>query len=1147
MKKIEEEKKKEGEKIGFIDYGSPAALATNRGAIATCDANSHPLILICAMDDFNGRLRTSLIVLDVETGKTDQYWYPNENTPLGEDYAVLLSSKNYFYVMFGNKFLEFDINLRKWTFAGDGPGMAMSFTENDEGIIYAATYPGSHLISFNPKTREFINYGQMDPQEKYPRALACDRSGWVYCGTGMARGNLVAFNPQTKEKIQIPKEEERKPGSGDTYRGVDGNVYGHSGDNKWYQLFEGKATPLQEKPYVARMPIKTGTQGTIITDFPDGRKIVQLNLPEKWVKIREKTGKIKHIDFDYKCEGLIGHFVARGTDGRIYGSTALPLHFYVFDPQTNFLEDWGLSRYSAQLNAITSYKNYIFGAGYSGGEMHMYDITKPWNNQRGKNPNPRLLGSWPKDLCRPTGILVHPDGKHVIMTGWPEYGACGGGMVIYDITTDTYILLTHQDIIPYHSTYCIRALPNGDLIGGTTISPGSGGHAVATEAELYIMDWKTKRVTFHFVPFPGKGNISDIEIGPDGLVYGFADGPTFFVFDPDKKQIIHEENLSKYGSLAGAQAPRVIYLGPDNNFYIIFRKAIVQIEPKTFKHTKLFDTPVAMQAGVAIQNGRVYLNSGSHLCSCKIEGLPSQKTEDIGWTYLRSNWTDQATFLAMQTSSSPMGRSHYDQNNFVVNVAGNWIITDSEYRDLKYEHSDTATKTINHNTILVDGIGQDKVAGGKREEFFQSPYYSYALGDATNSYPSDKMSKFLRHIIYLRPNYFLIFDQLESPNPAKFTWLLHTDSLGRMNLKNNFISIKKKKAELNSFILKPDKFEVKINEGEYGPYASVSNLENKKEMNFLSFICSKIPEDAFTEEKGVIKLIETPIFESSGKENFGIVVENEPGLFYRGQTKGDFFTFEIPVSKEDDYEIEGRFFKNYLYGIVQLSIDGKKLGEPYDGYDVAAGLSDEISFGKVHLSEGKHYFKFEIIGKNQNSGNYFINVVSLTLKQPGERKEEVEEEKLNLKVQAIEEKNIIGAEIKDEQGIKRILFNTGEKDSPLPYQEQTFSGMNSLISLSLENEIDKYALYKGNLLKYKDKTLFSSQNICSVSLGWQNKNIKGTIELSKEEEIQVYAPNLKKLLINNVETNIQNLYDANSGLLKLKLKEGIYNIGGDLS
>lgn len=125
-----------------------------------------------------------------------------------------------------------------------------------------------------------------------------------------------------------------------------------------------------------------------------------------------------------------------------------------------------------------------------------------------------------------------------------------------------------------------------------------------------------------------------------------------------------------------------------------------------------------MQAGVAIQNGRVYLNSGSHLCSCKIEGLPSQKTEDIGWTYLRSNWTDQATFLAMQTSSSPMGRSHYDQNNFVVNVAGNWIITDSEYRDLKYEHSDTATKTINHNTILVDGIGQDKVAGGKREEFF---------------------------------------------------------------------------------------------------------------------------------------------------------------------------------------------------------------------------------------------------------------------------------------------------------------------------------------------------------------------------------------------------------------------------------------------
>ncbi|OIN97771.1 hypothetical protein AUJ66_02285 [Candidatus Desantisbacteria bacterium CG1_02_38_46] len=132
-----------------------------------------------------------------------------------------------------------------------------------------------------------------------------------------------------------------------------------------------------------------------------------------------------------------------------------------------------------------------------------------------------------------------------------------------------------------------------------------------------------------------------------------------------------------------------------------------------------------------------------------------------------------------------------------------------------------------------------------------------------------------------------------------------------------------------------------------------------------------------------------------------------------------------------------------------------------------------------------YFLKFEIIGKDTASENYFMGTVSLALKQTEEKKEELEEEKLGIKAHAIEEKDLIGTKIQDEFGLKQVLFNTSEKDAPLSYQEHSFSGKNSYIFLSLKNEIEKYVLFKGNLLKYKDKVLFSSRNICSVSLGWE--------------------------------------------------------------
>jgi hypothetical protein len=257
----------------------------------------------------------------------------------------------------------------------------------------------------------------------------------------------------------------------------------------------------------------------------------------------------------------------------------------------------------------------VFGAAYSGAHFYEYDTTKPWNNETGDDPNPRVIAQFKGDITRPRACLAHPDGRHVLMSGFAGYGMCGGGLGIYDLRSEHSTLIPHEDLIPYHSTITMRALPSGDLVGGTSILTPGGGHPRAQEGAIYIMDWKTKKVVFQTVPAPGAAEVCSIEIGPQGLVYGLASGSRFFVFDPKGKSIIHQEDLSAYGGL-----PRhTLVRGPDNNIYAAFTNAIVRIEPREFRHRKLADPPVAISKGAVIHNKRLYFSSNSHLWSYRLD------------------------------------------------------------------------------------------------------------------------------------------------------------------------------------------------------------------------------------------------------------------------------------------------------------------------------------------------------------------------------------------------------------------------------------------------------------------------------------------------------------------------------------------------
>jgi len=112
-----------------------------------------------------------------------------------------------------------------------------------------------------------------------------------------------------------------------------------------------------------------------------------------------------------------------------------------------------------------------------------------------------------------------------------------------------------------------------------------------------------------------------------------------------------------------------------------------------------------------------------------------------------------------------------------------------------------AYHTMSHNTILVDGLGQAQSSRGQQWPeygrivgFSRGKDYVYVAGDATRCYPRepgdyrrwslplddvyrrravDHLEQFVRHVLFVRGKYFVIYDDLATTRPAKFTWLYH--------------------------------------------------------------------------------------------------------------------------------------------------------------------------------------------------------------------------------------------------------------------------------------------------------------------------------------------------------------------------------------
>ncbi len=170
--------------------------------------------------------------------------------------------------------------------------------------------------------------------------------------------------------------------------------------------------------------------------------------------------------------------------------------------------------------------------------------------------------------------------------------------------------------------------------------------------------------------------------------------------------------------------------------------------------------------------------------------LPSGRLfRDIGLASMHSDPTNTASNLMVAIRSSPFGcYGHYlaDQNAFNILYGGErtffrtgYKITMSDpHRTQWYQH------TKSNNSILVDGEGQpySTEAYGWVRKFIAGERIAYTQADASEAYKSGEtredygVERFRRHLLLLKPDIIVVYDELEASKPVEWSWLIHSMS-----------------------------------------------------------------------------------------------------------------------------------------------------------------------------------------------------------------------------------------------------------------------------------------------------------------------------------------------------------------------------------
>ncbi len=178
----------------------------------------------------------------------------------------------------------------------------------------------------------------------------------------------------------------------------------------------------------------------------------------------------------------------------------------------------------------------------------------------------------------------------------------------------------------------------------------------------------------------------------------------------------------------------------------------------------------------------------------KVPDLPTSKIfADKGNAVFRSGWTaDDIVFLFR--AGPTFNHHHSDQGAFLLTAFGEPLITEAGWSDYYKDpyYATFFTQAVGHNTVLVGGNPESQSIADTRQfkalnsypritDSVTSEFYD-GVGSELSSVYQGQLSGYVRRIVFVKPNYFVVYDELKTKTrPESFDFLLHLPDRSRVS------------------------------------------------------------------------------------------------------------------------------------------------------------------------------------------------------------------------------------------------------------------------------------------------------------------------------------------------------------------------------
>ena len=457
-----------------------------------------------------------------------------------------------------------------------------------DGRLYLGTHPFGHLVSFDPSTEGWRDYGCQASEPIVPgqhiwcRPLTFNADGEIICQINRVPPHeFIAFNPQSgqRRKLENAPDLPKAPNTGVSQDG-------RSASKKAAAI----TVDLEAHRYTVN-----GTERAFAYTPKVATDIVGLN---------------------------------RGPDGNIYGSTIISMHVFKFDTQARQLSDLGRVGFGeGEVYDVIAHNKKLYMGSYTGAYWAVYDPSKAWNARpdvggKAADANPRCFGQMGQAMNRPFEYAVGPD-ERIYIACRADYGVTGGGIVRFDPATEAMRVFRDE----LQSVQSITA-DERYVYGGTSISGGRGSIEPTKQARFFIFDPQQERRVYETIPFADAIAITSLACSPvTRLVYGTTDKGVLFAFSPDQRQVVQAWQLRSLGTpLMGVpETYGVIHLttGSDGNIYGVTNSELFTLDVHIDRIIYLDPPPIPdLYQIVEGRPGVFYIGARGHLLEYHAKGTP---------------------------------------------------------------------------------------------------------------------------------------------------------------------------------------------------------------------------------------------------------------------------------------------------------------------------------------------------------------------------------------------------------------------------------------------------------------------------------------------------------------------------------------------